>query len=398
MTEWSDDDVRWSADGSPPVKVVFAAIPAYGHVYPLLPLALACQHEGHEVVMATAEPFLDRLPVDTWRSHDAEMNLGWSVAETRRRHPDLVGRDLSVAMFADNAAEVVSASLLGGLVELEADLVVYEAMNVGAGVAADVLGIPAVAFSIGLSDVVPGIIHRAAVGYLGGRWTERGRQPPRTELLARALLDPVPPTLRREAHEEGVPRLPIRSVAYAAPDGVVPSWLGAPSGRPRIYLTLGTVSFGAVEVLRRALDDLAPLEVDLLVALGPEGDLGALGPVPDNVHVETFVAQSEILGLVDLVVHHGGTGTCLAALAAGLPQLILPQGADQFYNAVTLSGAGAARALRNDEQHPGAISAAVSEMLASGRERLMAIRLSREIAAQPGPEAVVGELEHLARS
>jgi UDP:flavonoid glycosyltransferase YjiC (YdhE family) len=43
------------------------------------------------------------------------------------------------------------------------------------------------------------------------------------------------------------------------------------------------------------------------------------------VHIERFVAQSEVLPLVDLIVHHGGTGTVLGALQAGLPQLLLPK-------------------------------------------------------------------------
>ena len=99
----------------------------------------------------------------------------------------------------------------------------------------------------------------------------------------------------------------------------MPGRLSRPRERPRAYLTLGTVSFGAVEVLRRAVDDLATLDVDVLVAVGPEGDPAALGEVGERVHVERFVDQRGVLQRVDAVVHHGGTGTALAAAAAGLP-------------------------------------------------------------------------------
>ncbi|HEX3207642.1 MAG TPA: nucleotide disphospho-sugar-binding domain-containing protein, partial [Propionibacteriaceae bacterium] len=73
------------------------------------------------------------------------------------------------------------------------------------------------------------------------------------------------------------------------------------------------MSFGAVEVLSRAIAEIALLDVDILVSVGPEGEPAALGEVPDNVHVERFVAQSAVLPLVDLIVHHGGTGTVLSA-------------------------------------------------------------------------------------
>jgi UDP:flavonoid glycosyltransferase YjiC (YdhE family) len=120
--------------------------------------------------------------------------------------------------------------------------------------------------------------------------------------------------------------------------------------------------------------------------------------VPDNVHVERFVAQSAVLPLVDLIVHHGGTGTVLAALEVGLPQLLLPQRADQFFNAQILTEAGAARALANDAQQPGTITEAVQALLGNSPEREAAARLRDEIAAMPSPTEAVSQLVELALS
>jgi UDP:flavonoid glycosyltransferase YjiC (YdhE family) len=178
----------------------------------------------------------------------------------------------------------------------------------------------------------------------------------------------------------------------------VPAWLDSPRTRPRVYLTLGTVSFGAVEVLSRAIDEIAPLDVDVLVTVGPEGEPAALGAVPGNVHVERFVAQSAVLPLADLIVHHGGTGTVLSALEVGLPQLLLPQGADQFFNAEILTTTGAARALPNDAQQPGAIGDAVQALLGDSPERHTAALVRDEIAAMPSPADVVPTLVELANS
>ena len=93
-----------------------------------------------------------------------------------------------------------------------------------------------------------------------------------------------------------------------------------------------------------------------------------------------------------MVVHHGGTGTVLGAFEAGVPQLILPQGADQFFNADALPRIGAARAIHNDDQAPGTIRDAVEALLADGPERQMTRRIQAEIAAMPSPAEVVGEL------
>ena len=171
----------------------------------------------------------------------------------------------------------------------------------------------------------------------------------------------------------------------------MPPW--PPAGGRRVYVTLGTVSFGAVEVLRRAVLETAAHDVDVLVAVGPEGDPALLGELPANVQVERFVPQAEVLRQVDLVVHHGGAGTMLGVLADGLPQLLLPQGADQPFNAVAIERAARVARCTNDAQVPGAIEAAVGALLAEGPERLAAKRIAEEIAAMPSPDEIAAGLQ-----
>jgi UDP:flavonoid glycosyltransferase YjiC (YdhE family) len=378
------------------VKIMFASLGGYGHLYPMMPLALACADAGHEVVIATGKPFLDRLALPTVPGNPAHLEPDWAIQETKRRHPDLEGRQLSMAMFADVMAEHVAHTLIAQCERMQPDLVVFEGMDTGAGVAASVLGIPAAAYAIGLRNFVYRSLHQATVGYQRDVWLQRNRKPPEGGgLLAAALINPAPPTLRQTDGTQ-VLSIPIRSVAYNESSAGVPAWLASPRTRPRVYLTLGTVAFGAVEVLNRAIADIAPLDVDILVTVGPEGEPAALGEVPDNVHVERFVAQSAVLPMVDLIVHHGGTGTVLSALEVGLPQLLLPQGADQFYNAEILPTAGVARALPNDAQQPGAIGDAVRALLGDSPERLTAARVRDEIAAMPSPAEVVPALVALA--
>jgi UDP:flavonoid glycosyltransferase YjiC (YdhE family) len=274
--------------------------------------------------------------------------------------------------------------------------VIYEAMNADAGVAASVLGIPVTAYTVLLASSFYSSLHAATVGYQRDTWVRRDRTPPEANgLLVAALINPAPPTLRQTSAGETM-TVPIRSVAYNESSAEVPAWLTATHTRPRVYLTLGTVSFGAVEVLSRAIAEIAALDVDVLVTVGPEGEPASLGEAPDNVYVERFVAQSAVLPLVDLIVHHGGTGTVLSALEVGLPQLLLPQGADQFINAEILTAVGAARVLPNDARHTGAIGEAVHELLGDAPERQVATRLRDEIAAMPSPAEVVPALVKLA--
>ena len=375
---------------------MFASLGAYGHLYPMMPLALACADAGHKAVIASGPPFLGRLPLPTVPGYPPNIELDWAIKEARRRHPDLHDQDFSMTMFADVVAEFVAPAIIEQCERERPDLVIYEAMNAGAGVAASLLEIPAAAYAVLLASSFYGSLHGATAGYQRDTWLQRNRTPPEANgLLAAALINPAPPTLRQPSAGTTM-TVPIRSVAYNEAGAEVPAWLTATPARPRVYLTLGTVSFGAVEVLGRAIAEIAALAVDVLVTVGPEGDPASLGEVPDNVHVERFVAQSAVLPLIDLIVHHGGTGTVLSALEVGLPQLLLPQGADQFINADILTVAGAARALPNNPQAPAAIGEAVQELLGDSPERQVATRLRDEIAAMPSPAEVVPALVKLA--
>ena len=311
------------------VKIMFASLGAYGHLYPMMPLALACADAGQEVVIATGPPFLARLPLPTVPGYPPQLDLDWAVQETRRRHPDLHDSGLQYGHVRDVAAETAAPTMIEQCERVRPDLVIYEAMFTATGVATSVLGIPALAYAIALATFVYRQLHSATLGYQRDTWLQRDRTPPDGDgLLATALVNPVPPTLRQPS--DGTATIPIRPVAYNEATAEVPQWLAEARTRPRVYLTLGTVSFGAIEVLSRAVAEIAAHDVDLLVTVGPEGEPAALREVPDNVHVERFVAQSAVLPLVDLIVHHGGTGTVLSALEVGLPQLLLPQGADRI--------------------------------------------------------------------
>ena len=90
------------------------------------------------------------------------------------------------------------------------------------------------------------------------------------------------------------------------------------------------------------------------------------------------------------MVSHGGSGTFLGALAQGVPQLCLPQAADQFRNA---EGGSRARRRRWSWGPPrrtsASVRAAVERLLADPDLRAGAERVAAEIAAMPGPDEVV---------
>jgi hypothetical protein len=363
-----------------------------------MPFAQACAAAGHDVVIATGNPFLRRLPLPTVNQLPDGLDLHWASNETSRCRPEAAGFEFVLAMFGEVLPSVVVPTLLARWEAERPDLVVYENMNVGAGIAADLLQIPAAGFAIGLWQPLVPTLHSKAVEVMADEWVGRGRPAPSGEkLLAGLHLDPLPAALQPTEVASIPHRLAVQAVGWSESTAGLPGWITAERTRPLVYITLGTVSFGAVDVLRRAIGETAGHPVDILVTVGPDGDPGALGGVPDNVRLERFVPQPPLLPHVDVMIHHGGTGTMLGALIEGIPQLILPQGADHFNNAAAVVRSGAGRALHNGEQLPGAIADAVGALLADGPERAAAQRIRSDIQALPAPSDVVPMLVRFAR-
>lgn len=279
------------------------------------------------------------------------------------------------------------------------DLVVYAALDPAAAVAAAELGVPSVAF--GLGHFHPSLAALAAVASdavsSGGPtrlpWDVAASSVDTAGGLA--YIDPMPATLQLGPVHLLADRMPERPEGWHDPGAeatAVPAH--RPEGPPRIYITLGTVAYGAVEVLRQAALEAAALGAEVVVACGPDGDPELLGPLPHNVHLSRYLPQAALLPTVDVIVHHGGAGTMLTSAAHGIPQVVLPQGADQFRNAESVRAAGVGRAIRKEALAFRAVGEAIAALLGECPERDAAARLRDEIASMPSPDEVAAQLLH----
>jgi UDP:flavonoid glycosyltransferase YjiC (YdhE family) len=156
----------------------------------------------------------------------------------------------------------------------------------------------------------------------------------------------------------------------------LPDWWAGDT-RPLVYVTFGTVSASippVAAVYPKALAAAEGFDARVLLTTGHELDLDS---IPGNVHVERWVDQADVLGEAAVVVGHGGAGTTLGALAAGVPQVVAPLFADQPSNAarVAVAGAGVVSSLDG-------LRSAVEHVLGEPRFRDAARRVAEEIRRQ----------------
>ena len=117
-----------------------------------------------------------------------------------------------------------------------------------------------------------------------------------------------------------------------------------PSGRPSVLVGLSSTVMRQEGLLQRIADALGQLDVQGLITTGPAVD-PALIAAPPNVTVIRWVRHADVLHQCSAVVTHGGHGTVMKALIAGVPLVVVPLGRDQPDNAdrVVHAGAGIAR-------------------------------------------------------
>jgi UDP:flavonoid glycosyltransferase YjiC (YdhE family) len=279
----------------------------------------------------------------------------------------------------------LSAAMADGVVATaanwRADLILYTPEAVAALIASARWSIPAVFCGVGIAHTPEFMRFRyATAAPAAARHGVLVLEP------ADTWIDMIPPSLRRQPSRGR----PMRYVQY---NGGGPGPREAKGGRARVAVTLGTVVpvvFG-LGLFRRIIDAAADVDATFLLACGP-GDTRELGILPPNVEVSSWIGLDGLLPVCDGIVHHGGFGTALAALAAGVPQLLVPQGADQFYNSAVLTWRGVASSCRPDEVHSDLLRALPADEALTENARGVAA----EIEDMPAPRDIVPDLAALA--
>lgn len=373
------------------VRVLFSSTTGIGHVLPMVPLARAFAGAGHEVLWATgtdAVTVVEGAGLTAVPCGPAGADLARLRGSVLRPASELPGAERAAfvfpRMFGEALAPAMARDLLPVAQEWRPDLLIHEHGELASPLAGAVLGVPSLTHAFG--GAIPAPLLAEAGRRVAPMWAELGLEVPAyAGCFEFAYLDICP------ASVQAVPTghidclvLPVRPGMALEPD---------PHDPPLVYVTMGTVQNRAIDLgpLVRAV---AGLPVEVLVAVGHDGDTD-LGQQPSNVRVRRWVDQARVVASASAVVSHGGSGTFLGALAQGVPQLCLPQAADQFRNAEGGTRAGASLALMPPQVTPRAVAEAVDLLLHDPTTRRSAERVAAEIAGMPAPAELVTELVDL---
>jgi UDP:flavonoid glycosyltransferase YjiC (YdhE family) len=351
-----------------------------GDVLPFIRLGMALKARGHDVTVITMGRY------EPLARHAGLAFVEWISPEAMQAvedNPDLwhPKKGLLLAIRAvEPGYRQLHARIRARHVPGETVLVAG-ALNLGARLAHDRLGVPLATLllqpaylrSVYRSPVLPGV---PTPDWAPRAWKRL------VYLLSDALmLDPVAaPAVNALRAEQGLPA--VRSVLgdwWLSPQrviGLFPDWFGEPQpdwpaqvrltgfplydglgaeavpaglhefleeGEPPVVFTPGTMMRHPRQFFEAAVDACRRLGRRGLLLSRFRDQLPA--GLPAGVRHFDYVPLSQVLPRAAALVSHGGIGTVSQALAAGIPQLVMPLAFDQLDNAARLGRLGVAETL-----------------------------------------------------
>lgn len=165
------------------------------------------------------------------------------------------------------------------------------------------------------------------------------------------------------------------------------------NGPPPIYVGFGSMLSGNPQAFTRTILEGVRRSGQRAIIASGWGALDAQASTPDDTILFIDNAPHDwLFRQVALAVHHGGAGTVAAAARAGLPQVIIPFVADQFFWSWRLKDIGVSPVMLNRKTlTPDALATAIHKAHRS-ETALTAARLGPLINAENGIETAIFRL------
>ncbi|RPK32132.1 macrolide family glycosyltransferase [Streptomyces sp. ADI93-02] len=388
--------------------IAFLNLGMHGHINPTLPVVAELVRRGHTVTYHTSPAFQEEIQATGATTH--------LYADGNIKIPDPPTPLALMEELARTAVRLLP-DVLNDLRRIQPDLIVHDSSCPWGAVAAQELGVPAVSSftTFAFNRLVPSptaaswkLLAAAAarprtlLGYLRSRWLlHRTYDTHRLPLLDMVnIRQPLNLVYTSRAFQPAVEDFD-GSYRFIGPSiGARPRDPSFQAGRlqdPVLYVSLGTVFNADPQLLRCFATVLAPLGGTVILSTG-QTDPAELEPLPPNVIARHFVPQPEVLARAALFVTHGGMNSVNEAMYAGVPLLVVPQGADQPLIAARVVEVGAGLSIRSQDVTEGTVRPLAQRLLDDPQFQADATLVKSAQHEAGGYRRAADEIEHYLRS
>lgn len=386
-------------------KIVFFCIPAYGHTNPTLGVVRELVRRGHQVKYYSYEPFravieaagADFVPCD---AYDAQLGLTHKDGER-------IGKDLAFSTHVlVETTLALNDMVCRDMAAWQPDCIVADSMAAWGKAVALKLGIPFVS---------------STTTFAFNQESAKIMKQSFRELLA---FFAAMPKINKDVRRLQATGYPVKSVldliqndqnthtiVYTSPEfqpcaesfSDKYAFVG-PSVRPAreqvtktheklVYVSMGTVVNDRLALYRNCIAALAGEDVQVILSVGEQVDIAALGPLPENVSVYPKVDQIAVLEQADAFLSHCGMNSASESLYFGVPLLCYPQTKEQGGVAARVTALGAGLMLENPSVS--CIKAAVKLLLSDTKIKANAEEIARSFHRCTGPIAAADKIEQV---
>ena len=397
-------------------KVLFFNLPVHGHMNPTLPLVAELVQRGEQVIYYASEAFRPAIEQAgaTFRGIDAFFNERTPVDENLVRFGYTLLR----------ATQEIIPAILSEVRADQPDYILYDSLCVWGKCIAQILQVPAVASVTSIvrprSSLHPKVLASlpAAMPYLMQMFLEGRKELTQFRAVAKQLHETyhIPRPQLAEVYTSlaelnivyTTTQLQIYGHAFDDTFKFVGPSIGlhaqAPSfpfdelgNEPVIYISLGTIFNDKGDFYRLCLEAFADLNYRVVMSVGNKTEMNHLETIPSNFIVKPFVPQLQLLQRAALFITHSGMNSVSESLWAGVPLLMIPQAADQFFIAQHVQRLGAGKMLRNTQLNAQRLRNAAEEILAEPAFQQMSANLGASLRQAGGPTLAVDEIEAFKR-
>lgn len=181
-------------------------------------------------------------------------------------------------------------------------------------------------------------------------------------------------------------------------------WLqDIPDEKPLALITLGTTFKGNLGLYSRAANAASRAGCVPIIVLGnlplsTEEKQALISTLPPMSRLLQWVSFRHILPRIKLAIQHGGMGTTHALLLYGIPQIVVPQLADQRVQAKRVAQAKVGLHLNAHEVQWGKLDEAAHALLSAPSVRENARLFAEEMQSLGGPIKAAETLSQFART
>ncbi|MCP4536315.1 MAG: hypothetical protein GY832_04140 [Chloroflexi bacterium] len=160
-----------------------------------------------------------------------------------------------------------------------------------------------------------------------------------TLVIGTREVDPIP---------EGTQCTHIGPVLWEKTDDILPEWIENMDHKPLIWVYPGNPRYGPKEtfldsaiIIRACIQVLSKIDANVILTTGNHKLPKELLPLPNNFHFAAYLPGLRLAQKCDLMIHHGGYGSCQTGLYTGTPAVIVPTFSERESNARRVAAVGA---------------------------------------------------------